>query len=74
MKTRLRIRKDGQPVYEGIHDISDADTFGAACSSAWSTLREQKFAQASSIGALIDTFDQRILDEMLETEITLSKA
>ncbi len=74
MKTRLRIQKDGQPLYEGIHDISDAASFGAACSSAWSTIREQKFAHATSIGALLDTFDERLLDEMLETEITLSKA
>ena len=73
MRTRLKIQKDGTPLYEGIYDISDADSFGTACASAWATLREQKFAHATSIGALFDTFDERLLDEMLETEITLSK-
>ncbi len=73
MKARLRIQKDGAALYEGIYDVSDADSFGKACADAWAKLREQKFAHATSIGALFDTFDERLLDEMFETEITLSK-
>jgi hypothetical protein len=74
MKTVLRIHKDGAALYEGIYDVSDAESFGNACADAWTRLREQRLAKARSIGALFDALDERLLDELYGAEISLSKA
>jgi hypothetical protein len=74
MKVKLRIRKDGKALYEGIYDVSDAESFGKACADAWTELRERRLAKASSIGALFDELDERLLDELYGADISLSKA
>jgi hypothetical protein len=73
MKVKLRIRKDGAALYEGIYDVCDADSFGRACADLWVQLRERKLASASSIGALFNELDNRLLDELYGAEISLSK-
>jgi hypothetical protein len=74
MKVRLRIHKHGATLYEGTYDVSDADSFGNACADVWTQLREQRLARASSIGALFEELDERLLDELYGAEISLSKA
>jgi hypothetical protein len=74
MKVELRIHKGEAVLYEGIYDVSDADSFGRACADAWKQLHERRLAQASSIGALFDELDQQLLDELDGAEIGLSKA
>lgn len=74
MQVKLRIHKDGAIIYEGTYDVSDADSFGAACSRAWMELRERRFAKASSIGALFENLDERLLDNLYGAEISLSPA
>jgi hypothetical protein len=37
-------------------------------------MREVRLAKASSIGALYDALDERLLDELYEADIRLSKA
>ena len=64
MKVKLRIYKDGVVLGEGIYDVSGADSFGIACARIWTQLREQRLAKASSIGALLDALDERMLDEL----------
>jgi hypothetical protein len=74
MKIRLRIQKSGAPLYEGAYDISDADSFGAACVHAWTQLRERRLSGATSIGALYEEINDQLLDDLLGAEISLSKA
>ena len=71
---KLQITKNGNALYEGVHDISDAESFGRACAGAWTKLREEKIAKASSIGALIESLDERLLDELQGTQISLCPA
>lgn len=73
MKVRLRIHKHGAALYEGTYDVSDAASFGRACADAWSRLQEQRLAKATSIGALFDQLDERLLEELYGAEISLSK-
>jgi hypothetical protein len=73
MNVRLQIRKDGAALYEGIYDISDADSFGRACADAWAQLREQRLAKTTSIGALFEALDDELLDGLIGAEIILSK-
>jgi hypothetical protein len=74
MKVKLRIHKGKTVLYEGIHDVSDADSFGKACADVWNQLHERRLAQANSIGALFDALDQQLLDELHGAEIGLSRA
>jgi hypothetical protein len=73
MNVRLQIRKDGSALYEGLYDISDADSFGHACADAWRQLREQRLAKATSIGALYDALDDELLEGLVGAEFSLSK-
>ena len=73
MNVTLRIRKDSSALFEGIYDISDATSFGHACADAWTQLREQRLAQATSIGALYEALDDELLDGLMGAQISLSK-
>ncbi len=74
MRVKLRIRKNGKPWYEGVYDIVDAASFGDACANAWTKLREQKLQSATSIGALYDTLDEHLIDELEGAELSFEKA
>jgi hypothetical protein len=73
MKARLKIQKDHVVLYEHAYDISDAESFGKACSHAWVQLREQRLARATSIGALFEELDDQLLDELYGAKFSLLK-
>jgi hypothetical protein len=73
MKVKLRIQKEGAALYEGSYEVFDADSFGKACADVWNQLRERRLARASSIGALFDELDDRLLEELYGADIRLSK-
>ena len=74
MRVKLRVKKDGKPWYEGVYDIVDAASFGDACANAWTKLREQKLQSATSIGALYDTLDEHLIDELEGAELSFERA
>lgn len=74
MRVRMRIHRGDAVLYDGIHDVFDAESFGRACAQAWTHLREKKFETATSVGALFDALDERLLDDLYDAEIRLSKA
>jgi hypothetical protein len=74
MKVRLKIEKDRTVLYEHAYDIADAESFGKACSHAWMQLREQRFARATSIGALFEELDDQLLDELNGARFSFTKA
>jgi hypothetical protein len=74
MRVKLLVKKEGKPWYEGVYDIVDAASFGDACANAWTKLREQKLQSATSIGALYDTLDEHLIDELQGVEISFEKA
>ena len=51
MKVKLELIKRGQCLTEGIYEIDDNASFGAACADVWVKVRDQCAAKASSIGA-----------------------
>lgn len=73
MKVRLQLHKDGAVLQEGVYDVSDAETFGAACAQVWKQVIESKFLNASSVGALYDMLDENVLDQLQGATITISK-
>jgi hypothetical protein len=74
MKVRLQIQRDGAVLHDGTHEVSGADSFGGAFAHAWTHMIEQKFAKASSVGALFESLDDRLLGELYGAEINLSSA
>ena len=74
MRIKLQIKKDNKPWYHGVYDVVDAASFGDACADAWTKLREQKLQKATSIGALYDTLEEHLIDELHGVEITFEKA
>ena len=73
MKVRLEITKAGQRLHEGVYEVDDNATFGAACADAWVRICEQCVAKATSIGALMDSMHESVLDELDGAQITLKK-
>jgi hypothetical protein len=74
MKVRLKIQKGTVVLEERTYDICDAESFGKACANLWTTFRDDKLAKATSIGALYDQLNERLLDELYGAQIIISKA
>ena len=71
MKVKLELIKRGHSLAEGIYEIDDNASFGAACADVWVKVREQCAAKATSIGALMDSMHESVLDELNGAEIRL---
>lgn len=74
MKVNLKIEKNGSLLYERVHQISDAESFGKACSDAWMQLHNQHMARATSIGALYEELNDQLLGEFDGALLRLTKA
>jgi hypothetical protein len=74
MRLKLQIEKDRTALFEGTYEVTDAESFGKACAEAWTQLRVRQFGQASSVGALMETLNNNVLDALDKAHIRLSKA
>ena len=74
MKARLRITKLGRPLFAGMYDVTDAESFGKACADAWWQMQQQAMAKESSIGALMEHLDSNVLDQLQGAQISLERA
>ena len=73
MKLKLEITKAGRRLHEGVYEVDDNATFGAACADAWVKIREQCAARATSVGALMDTMHESVVDELDGAQIKLKR-
>lgn len=73
MKVRLEVTKAGKRLHQGIYEVDDSASFGAAFADVWVTTRELCAAEATSIGALMDTMHESVLDELDGAKITLQR-
>jgi hypothetical protein len=74
MKVNLQVRRNAAILYEGSYDVSDAASFGTACTDIWNRMQEERLAKTTSIGALYDRLDDRLLEELVGAEIAVSRA
>ena len=74
MKIRLQIRKQGTPLFDGVYDVTDPESFGRACADSWIQLRSRRLGRTTSVGEFMDTMNQNILDELQGADISLTKA
>jgi hypothetical protein len=73
MKLRIEIIKAGRCLHQGIYEVDDSATFGAACADIWVKIREQCAAKATSIGALMDTIHESVVDDLDGAQIKLNR-
>jgi hypothetical protein len=74
MKMRLRIRKKGVTLYDGVHDVIDEDSFAAAFARAWQAVRQRRLEATTSVGELMELLNDEVLDQLHGAEISIEKA
>jgi len=73
MKVKFEVTKSGKRLHEGIYEIDDNASFGAACADVWVKIREQCAARATSIGDLMDSMHEDVIGELNGAQIKLNK-
>jgi len=73
MRVQFEIIKSGRTLHQGVYEIDDNASFGTACADVWVKIREQCAARATSIGALMDTMHESVIDELDGAEIRLRR-
>ncbi|HJZ44142.1 MAG TPA: hypothetical protein VJ233_10500 [Hyphomicrobiaceae bacterium] len=74
MKIKLVIRKKKEiALYEGVHEITDAESFGRAFADVWAQLQDRRLQKTTSIGALMEVLNEDLLEELDGAEIGLEK-
>ena len=74
MKVKLRIKKQGTLVYEGVHEIIDQDSFAAAFGKVWQGVRQKRLEATTSVGELMEILNDEVLDQLQGAEISIEKA
>jgi len=74
MKFKLVVRKRGSILYEDVHVITDAESFGTAFTSVWARLQDRRLQRTTSIGELMEVLNEDVLDELDGAQIHLEKA
>jgi hypothetical protein len=73
MKAKLVIKKKGVVLYEGVHEIADAESFGRAFADVWAQLQDRRLQKTTSIGALMEVLNEDVLEELNGAQIGLEK-
>jgi hypothetical protein len=73
MKIKLTIGRNGAALYEGTHEITDAESFGRAFTDVWAQLQDRRLQKATSIGALMEVLNDDMLEELNGAQIGLEK-
>lgn len=74
MRIRLCIKKHGGLLYEGVHEIIDQESFGAAFTDVWRAVRERQLEKTTSIGELMDILNDETLEQLQGAEIAIERA
>ena len=73
MKIKLTISRKGAALYEGVHEVTDAESFGRAFADAWVQLQDRRLQKTTSIGALMEVLNDDMLEELNGAQIGLEK-
>ena len=73
MKVKLEITKAGRRLHDGIYEIDDTQSFGAAWQDVWVKARERWMANTTSIGNLMDSMHEGVIEDLNGAEIRLLK-
>jgi hypothetical protein len=73
MKLKLSIVKKGNTLYEGVHEVVDAQAFGRAFADAWMQMQDRRLQKTTSIGALMEVLNEDLVEELNGARIGLEK-
>jgi hypothetical protein len=73
MKLKLSISKEGGVLYEGVHEVIDAETFGRAFAEMWTQMQDRRLQKTTSIGALMEVLNEDVVEELNGAHIGLEK-
>jgi hypothetical protein len=73
MKAKLILRKAGITLYEGVHEITDAESFGRMFADVWAQLQDRRLQNTTSIGALMEVLNDDLLEELNGAQIEVQK-
>ena len=71
MKLKLLVTRNDAPFCEGVYAVSDAESFGVACSDLWEKLAARKVASARNVGALYDALGDSMAADLKDLRIQL---
>ena len=71
---KLRIRKKGVALYDGVHEVIDENSFAAAFACAWQAVRQRRLEATTSVGELMELLNDEVLDQLHGAEISIEKA
>jgi hypothetical protein len=73
MKVRLHITKRDALLYDGVHEVIDQDSFGAAFAKVWQAVRDRRLQRTTSVGELMDILNDEVLDELHGAKVSIEK-
>jgi hypothetical protein len=73
MRLKLSLRKEGAVLYEGVHEVIDAETFGRAFASVWTQMQDRRLQKTTSIGALMEVLNEDLVAELNGAQIGLKE-
>lgn len=73
MKMNLKLVKDGNVIYECVHEANDAQNFGDAFAAVWDALHARRAQQTTSVGELMSVINDDVLDEVNGATVTVER-
>jgi hypothetical protein len=73
MKVKFELTKAGTLLHQGVYELDDTESFGAAWKDVWVKARERWMAKTTSIGDLMDSIHEGVVDELDGARIRLEK-
>ncbi len=73
MKVQLELTKAGKRLHHAAYHIDDPESFGAAWQDVWVKARERFVSRSTSIGALMDTMHEGVIEELNGAKLGLRK-
>jgi hypothetical protein len=69
----LQLKKGNVLLYEGAHEVTDADSFGKALAQAWTSVRDDRLSRTTSIGQLMELITDETVAEISGAELIMTK-
>jgi hypothetical protein len=73
MKLKFSISKEGAVLYEGVHDVIDAETFGRAFAEMWTQMQDRRLQETTSIGALMEVLNEDLVHQLNRAQMRLEE-
>jgi hypothetical protein len=73
MKIKVKLRKDGDFIYQGIHETTNAQQFGDAFAAIWDVLHARRLQQTTSVGQLMEIITEDVLDDFNGSTIIIER-